>query len=54
MSKIHLIAIGGAVMHNVALALHQNGHEVSGSDDQIYEPAYSRLLAKGILPSNEG
>lgn len=54
MSKIHLIAIGGAVMHNVALALLENGHEVSGSDDQIYEPARSRLAAAGILPQQDG
>lgn len=52
--KIHLIAIGGAVMHNVALALHEAGHEVTGSDDEIYEPAASRLRAKGLLPAGTG
>ncbi|HRI00460.1 MAG TPA: Mur ligase family protein [Saprospiraceae bacterium] len=54
MSKIHLIAIGGSVMHNVALALVSLGHEVSGSDDQIFEPAKSRLQNAGILPEKEG
>lgn len=54
MSRIHLIAIGGSVMHNLALALHDLGHQVSGSDDQIYEPARSRLTDAGIMPSEEG
>jgi UDP-N-acetylmuramate: L-alanyl-gamma-D-glutamyl-meso-diaminopimelate ligase len=52
--KVHLIAIGGAVMHNVALALSANGHEVTGSDDEIYEPARSRLSEKGLLPEKDG
>lgn len=52
--KVHLIACGGAVMHNLALALHENGHSVSGSDDEIYEPAKSRLAAKGLLPETFG
>jgi UDP-N-acetylmuramate: L-alanyl-gamma-D-glutamyl-meso-diaminopimelate ligase len=47
---IHLIAIGGAAMHNLALALHHNQHTVTGSDDEIYEPAHSRLSAAGLLP----
>jgi UDP-N-acetylmuramate: L-alanyl-gamma-D-glutamyl-meso-diaminopimelate ligase len=50
----HLIAIGGAVMHNLALALKQNGHIVTGSDDEIYEPARSRLKAMNLLPDTEG
>lgn len=54
MSRIHLIAIGGSVMHNLALALHDLGHQVTGSDDQIYEPARTRLDNAGILPSEEG
>ena len=52
--RIHLIAIGGAVMHNLALALKQNGHVVTGSDDEIYEPARSRLVAADLLPDTEG
>ncbi|MCC6411851.1 MAG: peptidoglycan synthetase [Saprospiraceae bacterium] len=51
---LHLIAIGGAVMHNLALALQQNGHTVSGSDDEIYNPAYDRLFRAGLLPSKMG
>ena len=41
-------------MHNLAMALHNSGHEVSGSDDQIFEPSRSRLAAKGLLPAAEG
>lgn len=52
--KVHLIAIGGSAMHNVALALHDKGFEVTGSDDQIFEPSKSRLKAKGLLPQKEG
>lgn len=50
----HLIAIGGAAMHNMAMALHDNGHKVTGSDDRIFEPSRSRLEAKGLLPKKEG
>jgi UDP-N-acetylmuramate: L-alanyl-gamma-D-glutamyl-meso-diaminopimelate ligase len=52
--RIHLIAIGGAVMHNLALALKQNGHQVSGSDDEIVDPARARLAANKLLPAYEG
>ncbi len=52
--RYHLIAIGGAVMHNLALALHEQGHRVSGSDDQIRDPSRSRLAEAGLLPSAEG
>lgn len=41
-------------MHNMALAMAQNGHTVTGSDDEIFEPAKSRLAAKGILPPSSG
>ena len=51
---IHLIATGGSIMHNLALALHDKGLKVTGSDDEIYEPAKSRLAAAGILPEQEG
>lgn len=52
--KVHFIAIGGSVMHNLAIALHRMGHEVSGSDDQIYDPASTKLSAIGILPAELG
>jgi len=52
--KLHLIAIGGAVMHNVALSLYYAGHQITGSDDHIAEPSKSRLQAAGLLPESEG
>src|SRR5690606_34340391 len=52
--KIHFIAIGGAVMHNLALDLASLGYEVSGSDDEIYEPALSRLRSHNLLPGQFG
>ena len=48
--NIHFIAIGGAAMHNLALALHLKGDAITGSDDEIFDPSKSRLSASGILP----
>ena len=52
--KVHLIAIGGSAMHNMALALHHKGFDVSGSDDAIFEPSKSRLDSHGLLPEEMG
>lgn len=52
--RIHFIAIGGSAMHNLAIALHQKGFIVSGSDDLIFEPSASRLSRHGILPEKLG
>jgi UDP-N-acetylmuramate: L-alanyl-gamma-D-glutamyl-meso-diaminopimelate ligase len=52
--KIHFIAIGGSVMHNLAIALKEAGHQVTGSDDEIFEPSKSALSKHGLLPSREG
>tara|TARA_B100001094_G_scaffold141391_1_gene137029 strand:+ start:258 stop:1610 length:1353 start_codon:yes stop_codon:yes gene_type:complete len=52
--NIHFIAIGGAAMHNLALALHLKGDIVTGSDDVIFEPSKTRLEARGILPKAFG
>jgi len=52
--RIHFIAIGGSAMHNLALALHQKGYIISGSDDVIFEPSKSRLAKQEILPSQFG
>lgn len=51
---IHFISIGGALMHNLALALSEKGHIITGSDDEIYEPSRSRLAAAGLLPDAMG
>lgn len=52
--SIHFIAIGGAAMHNLALALQQKGFRVTGSDDEINEPSLSRLKKAGLLPEAMG
>jgi len=52
--NIHLIAIGGSAMHNMALALYEKGFVVTGSDDEINEPSKSRLAAAGLLPKELG
>jgi UDP-N-acetylmuramate: L-alanyl-gamma-D-glutamyl-meso-diaminopimelate ligase len=52
--RTHFIAIGGSAMHNLALALHNKGYKVTGSDDAIFEPSKSRLDKKGILPAELG
>jgi len=53
-SRFHFIAIGGAVMHNMALELQAHGYEITGSDDEIFDPAKSRLHTAGLLPSKLG
>jgi len=52
--NIHFIAIGGSVMHNLAIALHKMGNKVTGSDDEIFEPSRSKLAEHGLLPEKEG
>lgn len=52
--RVHFIAIGGSAMHNLALALHNKGYEISGSDDEIFEPSKGRLAKKDLLPSEFG
>jgi UDP-N-acetylmuramate: L-alanyl-gamma-D-glutamyl-meso-diaminopimelate ligase len=52
--RIHFIAIGGAAMHNLAIALLQKGYQITGSDDEIEEPSRSRLANHGLLPEEAG
>ncbi|NCC71888.1 MAG: peptidoglycan synthetase [Sphingobacteriia bacterium] len=52
--KIHFIAIGGAVMNNLAVSMVKKGFQVSGSDDEIFDPALSNLRKHGILPAKPG
>ena len=51
---IHFISIGGSAMHNLALALQQQGCTITGSDDEIYEPSRTRLAQHGLLPAEMG
>ncbi len=52
--NIHFIAIGGSAMHNLAIALSRKGANVTGSDDEIFEPSRTRLEKQGILPNSIG
>jgi len=52
--RVHFIAIGGAAMHNLAIALHKKGYQVTGSDDEIFEPSKSRLDKYALLPKQMG
>ena len=52
--NIHLIAIGGSAMHNLALALHHKGYKITGSDDAIFSPSKERLLKYNLLPKEMG
>ncbi len=52
--RVHFIAVGGAAMHNLAIALHLKGFEVTGSDDAVYEPSRSRLAKNQLLPTENG
>jgi UDP-N-acetylmuramate: L-alanyl-gamma-D-glutamyl-meso-diaminopimelate ligase len=52
--NVHFIAIGGSAMHNLAIALSRKGANVTGSDDEIFEPSRTRLEKQGILPDTIG
>lgn len=52
--KIHFIAIGGSVMHNLAICLKLLDNQVTGSDDMFFDPSKSNLKKHGLLPDNEG
>ncbi len=52
--RVHFIAIGGSAMHNLAIALSRKGYQVTGSDDEIFEPSASRLKKQGIYPNSIG
>ena len=47
--RVHFIAIGGAAMHSIAIALKEKGYTVTGSDDEIIEPSLSRLRDRGLI-----
>lgn len=52
--RIHFISIGGSVMHQLAIALKNKGYFVTGSDDEIFEPAATNLRNAALLPSKIG
>lgn len=52
--KIHFISIGGSVMHQLAIALKRKGYQITGSDDEIFEPSCTNLQKEGLLPEQMG
>ena len=52
--RVHFISIGGSVMHQLAIALKKKGSTVTGSDDEIFEPAATNLKNEDLLPSENG
>ncbi len=52
--KVHFIAIGGSVMHQLAIALKRKGYQVTGTDDEIFEPSKTNLEKEGLLPVEMG
>ncbi len=54
MQHFHFIAIGGAVMHQLASHLRNQGNNITGSDDAIFDPAKSNLEKLGLMPEHIG
>ena len=54
MKRYHFIAIGGSAMHSLAIALKENGDQITGSDDAIFDPSKTQLLKAGIYPEKMG
>ncbi len=52
--RLHFIAIGGSIMHQLAIAMHHKGYEVSGSDDAVFDPARTNLFNLQLLPDELG
>ncbi|MDQ6814039.1 MAG: Mur ligase domain-containing protein, partial [Bacteroidota bacterium] len=52
--KVHFISIGGSVMHQLAIALKRKGYQVTGTDDEIFEPSKSNLQKEALLPKAPG
>jgi UDP-N-acetylmuramate: L-alanyl-gamma-D-glutamyl-meso-diaminopimelate ligase len=54
LNRVHIIAMGGSVMHALAITLKKQGVLVTGSDDEFFDPSKSRLAEHGLLPDNVG
>src|SRR5690554_5024492 len=52
--RVHFIAIGGSIMHDIAITLAKRGYIVSGSDEFIYDPSRSQLEKHKLLPTELG
>jgi UDP-N-acetylmuramate: L-alanyl-gamma-D-glutamyl-meso-diaminopimelate ligase len=50
--RIHVLGICGTFMGGIALLAKQSGHDVSGSDMNVYPPMSTQLTAQGIQLMN--
>lgn len=50
--RIHILGICGTFMGSLAVLAKQLGHEVSGSDQNVYPPMSTQLEAQGIVLCN--
>lgn len=50
--RIHILGICGTFMGSLAVLAKQLGHEVSGSDQNVYPPMSTQLQAQGIVLCN--
>lgn len=46
--RIHILGIGGTFMSGIAVLAKQSGHEVKGSDMNVYPPMSTQLIEQGI------
>ncbi|MEN9756291.1 MAG: hypothetical protein RL755_478 [Pseudomonadota bacterium] len=49
---IHILGVCGTFMAGIAVLAKQLGHEVSGSDENVYPPMSDQLIEQGILLKN--
>lgn len=54
MKRYHFIAIGGSAMNSLAIALKEQGNQITGSDDAIFDPSRTKLIKAGIYPEKMG
>ena len=54
MKRYHFIAIGGSAMNSLAIALKEQGNQITGSDDAIFDPSRTKLIKAGIHPKKMG
>ena len=46
--RLHILGICGTLMGSIALLARELGHEVTGSDENVYPPMSTQLEAAGI------
>lgn len=54
MRKVHFISIGDTPLYHLALALKERGYDISGSGENIMNPAVDALRKAQLLPETEG